>query len=144
MKIRDVLKAKAQRALVTLPQGETLRAAAERLSQERIGTVVISNDGTQADGILSERDIVRRLASEGAGALERKVEEVMTRNVITCDPDETLDAALATMTDGRFRHMPVVEGGGMIGILSLGDAVKARLDEVAYERDAMEEMIKGH
>ena len=144
MKIRDVLGAKTQRAVITVPPGTTLSEAAQPLAQEKIGTVVVSKDGQQANGILSERDIVRALARDGAGALALKVDDVMTAKVVTCHPDESLDAALTTMTDGRFRHMPVVEDDRMVGWVSLGDAVKSRLDEVAFERNAMEEMIMGH
>ncbi|MGR3501429.1 CBS domain-containing protein [Pseudaestuariivita sp.] len=144
MKVSDVLKRKSARVLVTLPPSASVRDAAARLAEEGIGTIVISRDGARADGILSERDIVRRLASDGAGVLDTPVERVMTRNVVTCHPDEPVDAALSTMTDGRFRHMPVEDSGTIIGLITLGDAVKARLDEVAFERNAMEEMIRGH
>ncbi len=144
MKIRDVLNAKPSRALVSVAPGTGIRDVLNTLAAEKIGTVVVSPDGKAVAGILSERDIVRAMARTGAEVLNGTVDEFMTANVITCAPDEPLDGVLATMTDGRFRHMPVVEDGALIGLITLGDAVKARLDELAYESDAMKDMIMGH
>ena len=113
------------------------------LTQRRIGTVVISTDGKRAEGILSERDIVRALARDGAECLGQPVETLMTRQVESCALDERADRVLERMTEGRFRHMPVVEEGEMVALISLGDVVKMRLDEVRAERDALEDMVMG-
>ena len=109
-----------------------------------IGTVVVSSDKKSALGILSERDIVRQLAKVGSVCMEHKVEEYMTKKLVTCVQDSNVEDALKKMTEGRFRHMPVVEEGVLVGIISLGDVVKAQLAEVAMEKSALEGMIMGH
>ena len=106
--------------------------------------VVVSEDGTAPLGILSERDIVREVGRQGSVCLERTVGEIMTRNVSTTSPDEDADSVLRKMTEGRFRHLPVMEEGRMIGLISIGDVVKARIDELAMEKQALEGMIMGH
>ncbi|KZZ63882.1 CBS domain-containing protein, partial [Sulfitobacter sp. HI0129] len=118
--------------------------AARILSQKRIGTLVISSDGKTPDGILSERDIVTALGRKGGGCLNDKVSDLMTRDVVTCSRDDRADQILQTMTDGRFRHMPVLENGSLVGLISLGDVVKARLMELSMEKDALQGMIMGH
>ena len=114
------------------------------LSEKRIGAVIISLDGEVAEGILSERDIVRELGKRGTGCLTDTVDDLMTRNLQSCTSSSTADQVLAQMTDGRFRHLPVIEDGKMIGLISIGDVVKARLSELSMERDALADMVMGH
>ncbi|CUH77102.1 CBS domain-containing protein [Tropicibacter naphthalenivorans] len=144
MQVQQILKSKGTGGIYTVPPGTSVGDAAKILSDKRIGTVVISSDGETAQGILSERDIVRELANRGASCLSASVDDYMTRNLVTCTLGEKADDVLAKMTEGRFRHMPVVEGGKMVGLITLGDVVKARLSELAMEKDALEGMIMGH
>ncbi|MEN9059817.1 CBS domain-containing protein [Ponticoccus litoralis] len=144
MQVQQILKSKGTDGVHTVKPGTLVADAAQILAEKRIGTVVISSDGSTAEGILSERDIVRVLAKVGAGCLSDKVDDYMTRELVTCTRAELADAILAKMTEGRFRHMPVVEDGRMIGLITLGDVVKARLSELAMEKDALEGMIMGH
>ena len=114
------------------------------LSSRRIGAIVGSGDGKSPLGILSERDIVRELGMRGSGCLSDTVDQLMTRKLVSCTCLDTADQVLARMTDGRFRHMPVIEDGQMVGLISIGDVVKARLSELSMEKDALEGMIMGH
>ena len=144
MLVKSIMKSKDVAEVVTIAPDATISAAAKLLSDHRIGTVVVSSDNETALGILSERDIVRQLAVSGAVCLEHKVEDYMTRDLVTCVQQTKVQEALTKMTEGRFRHMPVVEDGVLIGIISLGDVVKAQLAEVAMEKTALEGMIMGH
>lgn len=143
MTVRRILKHKSAEGIVTVPPGTSVADAAAVLAEKRIGTVVVSPDGKRFEGILSERDIVRAIAREGGSCLGRPVDELMTRRVETCEPDERADRVLERMTEGRFRHMPVLENGEMVALVSIGDVVKMRLDEVRAERDALEDMVMG-
>ena len=143
MLVSQILKSKKDDGVVTVPPGTTLVAAAELLSTRKIGAVVISPDGKRLQGIVSERDIVLAISRNGAAGLGEAVESVMTTRVNTCSREDQADVVLAAMTAGRFRHLPVVEAGQMVGLISIGDVVKARLDELAMENDALEGMIKG-
>jgi CBS domain-containing protein len=144
MLVSQILKTKKHHDVVTVPPSMTVSEAARILSEKGIGTVVVSRTGDQADGILSERDIVREIGARGAGCLTSTVETLMTAKLVTCCTTDMADEVLQQMTDGRFRHMPVVEDGNLLGIISLGDVVKARLMELAMEKDALEGMIMGH
>jgi CBS domain-containing protein len=144
MQVQNILKSKGSEGVETVKPGTPISEAAKILAEKRIGTVVISGDGSTADGILSERDIVRELAARGGACLTEPVDSYMTRELVTCTRAETADAVLAKMTEGRFRHMPVVEEGKLVGLITLGDVVKARLSELAMEKDALEGMIMGH
>ena len=144
MLVQQILNSKASNDVVTVAPGTLVRDAAQILADKRIGTVVISQTGTTADGILSERDIVRELANHGAGCLAKKVDDFMTTKLITCTRSDSADDVLHQMTEGRFRHMPVVEDGEMVGLITIGDTVKARLSELAMEKDALQGMIMGH
>ena len=104
---------------------------------------MVSEDGRHATGILSERDIVREIGRRGAGCLAEPVAALMTREIVTCARGDSADGVLVAMTEGRFRHLPVVEAGELVGLISIGDVVKARLAELGAERDALEGMIKG-
>lgn len=144
MLVDKILKSKADDSVVTVKPGTLVSEAAGILADKRIGTVVVSSDGITADGILSERDIVRELAKRGATCLSAEVSDYMTADLQTATRSDKADTILARMTEGRFRHMPVVEDGKLIGLITLGDVVKARLSELSMEKDALEGMIMGH
>ena len=144
MLVSQILKSKASDQVYTSQPTMLISEAANILSEKRIGTLVISRDGKSPDGILSERDIVRELGSRGAGCLTDSVEKLMTTKLVTCSEEDRADAVLQKMTDGRFRHMPVLRDGALVGLISLGDVVKARLAELSMEKDALEGMIMGH
>ena len=144
MLVHQILKSKATQGVETVLPKMPVLEAAEILSSRRFGALVVSSDGELAMGILSERDIVRELGKRGAGCLTDEVAELMTRKVVSCSPDETADSILEKMTEGRFRHMPVTQDGKMVGLISIGDVVKARLAELSMEKDALEGMIMGH
>lgn len=144
MLVQQILSSKASDAVVTVKPGTLIRDAAQILADKRIGTVVISENGDSASGILSERDIVRELAAHGAGCLSEKVDDFMTTKLVTCTRADKADVVLQKMTDGRFRHMPVVEDGKLLGLITLGDVVKARLSELSMEKEALQGMIMGH
>jgi CBS domain-containing protein len=143
MLVQQILNAKPEQGVATVPPGTSLREAVEVLSARRIGAVIVSSDGKRIAGILSERDVVRELGKRGAACMDDPVERVMTAAIVGCTRSDTADQVLVRMTEGRFRHMPVMEAGQMVGLISIGDVVKARLDELAMEKDALEGMIKG-
>lgn len=144
MLVSQILKTKADDSVVTALPSITVADAARILAERRIGTLIISRDDRTPDGIVSERDIVRQLGRTGAACLNEPVSTVMTAKLVTCSRDMQADAVLEKMTEGRFRHMPVIEDGALVGLISLGDVVKARLMELAMEKDALEGMIRGH
>ncbi len=140
MKVESILKTKG-RDVITVPPEASVAEATRLLKEKRIGAVVVSGDGTTVQGILSERDIVHALVEHGGGALEMRVSDLMTRDVVTCSPEDSIGNLMAQMTERRFRHLPVVEGGSLCGMVSIGDVVKNRLDEVETEASAMREFI---
>ena len=144
MRVHQILRNKGDDGVVTAQPDLTVAEAAELLSTKRIGAVIVSQDGKTPQGILSERDIVRELGRRGTGCLTEKVSAMMTAKVTTCKPDDSADGILGTMTEGRFRHLPVMDGDQMIGLISIGDVVKARLSELSMERDALQDMVMGH
>lgn len=143
MLVQQILKSKGDDGVVTVAPGTSVHKVAELLSTRRIGAVIVSPDGKRAQGIVSERDIVREIGRRGAACLADPVESLMTAKIIACTRNESTDEVLGRMSDGRFRHMPVIEGDEMVGLISIGDVVKARLMELAAEKDALEGMIKG-
>ena len=143
MLVQQILKDKSDDGVVSVTPGSSVGDAAKTLSARKIGAVVVSSDGKQMAGILSERDIVRAIGAQGPGCLADPVETLMTSKIISATRDETVDSVLAKMTDGRFRHMPVMEGNQMVGLISIGDVVKAQLAELSMEKEALEGMIKG-
>jgi CBS domain-containing protein len=144
MLVHQILKSKSDDDVTMVKPGTKVSEAVRILAERKIGTVVVSENGLTADGILSERDIVRVLAKRGGAMLDDPVESFMTAKLVTCSRSDSTDDVLQQMTDGRFRHMPVVEDGHLVGLISLGDVVKARLSELAMEKDALEGMIMGH
>lgn len=143
MLVQQILNSKPSEGVFTVKPGIPLSEAAQVLSEKRIGALMISADGVKPLGILSERDIVRELGNRGVACMADTVDSIMTTNLVTCARGDTADGVMQKMTDGRFRHMPVMEGDAMIGLISIGDVVKARLSELAMEKDALEGMIKG-
>jgi len=144
MLVAQILSLKSDDTVATVLPSTSIEKAAQLLAQKRIGTLIISRDDHAADGIVSERDIVRQIGQAGAACLGAPVRDIMTTKLVTCTRDMRADEVLARMTEGRFRHMPVVEDGALVGLISLGDVVKARLTELAMEKDALEGMIRGH
>lgn len=143
MLVSQILRSKPEQAVITIAPTATVADAVALLSGKRIGAVIVSSDGTRAAGILSERDIVRELGRRGPACLSDRVDTIMTARLVSCARSDQTDAVLQKMTDGRFRHMPVLEGDQMVGLISIGDVVKARLEELHAEKDALEGMIKG-
>ena len=143
MLVQQILASKPKSGVVTVPSSATLAQAVAVLAEHRIGAVVVSEDGAGVAGILSERDVVRELGRHGPPCLAFSVERVMTSKIITCTAVDAVTDVMQKMTDGRFRHLPVMDGSRMIGLISIGDAVKARLSELSMEKDALEGMIKG-
>ncbi len=142
MKLSLILQAKPSGEVATIAPDATVAEAAKSLAKRKIGALVVSRGGGEIAGILSERDVIRGLGTEGPEILSRPVSTLMTEKVETCTGDETAIRVLGRMTRGRFRHLPVVgPDGKMIGILSIGDVVKARLDEMERENRAMAEML---
>lgn len=143
MLVQQILKSKADDGVVTVPPGTSIAKAAEILSARRIGALIVSPDGKRVAGILSERDIVRELGRRGPACMSDTVDQVMTARIVGCRVSDSAQDVMQKMTDGRFRHVPVMEGDQMVGLISIGDVVKARLSELAMEKDALEGMIKG-
>ncbi|WP_299653261.1 CBS domain-containing protein [uncultured Jannaschia sp.] len=143
MFVTQILNSKAHKGVLTIDPSASIADAVAELAARRIGALVVSEDGRRAQGILSERDIVRELGREGGEVLTRSVGDLMTTELKTCAPGDDAQAILSAMTEGRFRHMPVEEDDLLIGLISLGDVVKARLSEVSMEKDALESMIAG-
>ncbi|NGN92147.1 CBS domain-containing protein [Nocardioides sp. KC13] len=140
MKIADVLTRKAIAEVVTIASTATVRDLLGVLAEHSIGACVVSGDGTAVAGIVSERDVVRRL-HENDALLAAEVSSIMTTEVETCDPEATIDEILGIMTTRRIRHMPVVSDDRLVGIVSIGDLVKHRIDQLAFERDQLEAYV---
>lgn len=146
MKAREILARKGER-VVTIRSDASIATAVHRLALERIGALVVSDDGERVLGILSERDIVRRLAEEGAAILgpDRRVAEVMSRAVRSCAPDDPVKRLMDSMTRHRVRHLPVLEDGRLVGLVSIGDVVKSRLEEMELETNVLRDVVMaGH
>lgn len=141
MQISQLLRHKG-REVATVDGAETVRAALGVLADKGIGALVVSSDGRRIDGIVSERDVARGLHSHGAGLLAEPVSSVMTSEVHTCSPHMSVHDLARTMTDHRVRHVPVVEDDVLVGIVSIGDVVKARLDELEEERKQLVDYIQ--
>ena len=140
MKIREVIAGKAIQDIVTISPDATVRELLALLAQYNIGAAVVSSDGAAVEGIVSERDIVRRLNGDDAG-LDASVAQIMTSDVQTCEVSSSLDEVRKTMTERRFRHVPVCEGDRLVGVVSIGDVVKAYIDQVEFERDQLDSYV---
>jgi CBS domain-containing protein len=141
MNVKAILAAKGGDIISIEPTAD-LAAAVKLLSAHRIGAVLIRGAGGRLAGILSERDIVRAISEHGAAALTLPVGQVMTRNVATCGEDDSVASIMERMTTGKFRHMPVLSKGELIGLVSIGDVVKQRVEEIEKESEAMRDYIR--
>lgn len=140
MQVRHILQDKG-REIVSITAEATLSEAARLLARRRIGAVlVLGGDGALA-GILSERDVVRAVSDESVAALARPVDQFMTRAPTTCTEDDTVDGLMELMTNRRFRHVPVLSGGRLVGIVSIGDVVKTRIEETVREANSLRDYI---
>ncbi len=142
MRVQHILKAKGEK-VVTVGPGASVGEVARTLKTEGIGAVVVTGDGESVAGIVSERDIVRALVEHGRDLLEKPVSEVMTSQVVTCAPDDRLDDIRRTMTERRVRHLPVLKKWRLAGIISIGDVVKSRLEELEAESSQLRDYISG-
>lgn len=145
MNVKAILAAKKSSLggnVISIEPTADLATAAKLLAKHRIGAVLIRGPGDHLAGILSERDIVRAMAEHGATALTVPVGQVMTRNVATCGEDDSCASLMERMTEGKFRHLPVVTKGKLVGIISIGDVVKQRVDEVERDAEAMRDYIR--
>ena len=140
MFVSDILAQKGGLVFTVTP-GTSVAQLSQQLSARRIGSMLVLDGEGSVAGIVAERDLVRALASHGAKAMELEARQVMTRDVVTCDPDDSIDQVMETMTSGRFRHLPVVRHGELLGLVSIGDVVKARLEEAKYETEALKAYI---
>ena len=138
MKVTEILKTKGSMVLTIWP-GASLRSAVERMATSGVGALVVVDTGEALIGMLSERDVVKSLARSGGAALTQPISEVMSHPVITCGLDDRLSDLLAVMTHRRVRHLPVVEHGHVVGLVSIGDLVKARLQELELESSVMKD-----
>ena len=144
MIISHVLSNKEKKNLITIKGDDLISDAAKLLADHKIGALPVTSNGSKVEGILSERDIVKEIAIKGILALSLKIRDVMTKTVSTCTTKDTLKAVIEKMNKGRFRHMPVLENGEMIGFISISDLVLAHLNEVEYENAAMRGSVTGY
>ena len=140
MRIRDVLAAKADTAVQTVTPDLSVRDLVTRLAEHNVGALVVSHDGAAVDGIVSERDVVRHLDSD-PDLLTAEVRTIMTTEVHSCAPDADLDELMSAMTERRIRHVPVLEGDRMVGIVSIGDVVKHKISALQFERDQLDSYV---
>jgi CBS domain-containing protein len=141
MTVRAILDTKGHQ-IESVQPGATLSAAVKILGEKKIGAVLVLNMAERIEGILSERDIVRVLSERGAAVLDEPISNVMTRKVVSCRPSDTVGAIMEMMTLGKFRHLPVVDDGKVVGLISIGDVVKWRVQEYEREQEALREYIK--
>jgi CBS domain-containing protein len=142
MRIGKLLDAKG-RTVVTVNPDATIWEVLAQLDEHRIGALVVSRDGQRPDGIISERDIVRQLHARGAPVLDRPVAELMVQEVLTAQPDDEVESLMVVMTTNRIRHVPVVSEGVLVGIVSIGDVVKQRLDSLEDDKRALYDYINA-
>ena len=142
MNVEAILRGKGDHVAIVAPQA-SIAVAVATLKREGSGALVVSSDGDSVEGIISERDIIQGLAGQGAGLLGSRVEQLMTRRVFTCTPRDSVADLMAEMTQRRIRHIPVLRDGVLAGIVSIGDVVKARLDEMEYETSSLRSFIHG-
>lgn len=140
MRINQVLAAKAIQEVVTVSPDATVRELLRRLAEYNVGALVVSADGKTVEGIVSERDVVRSLV-ENEALLDAAVSSIMTTDVHTCSGDHPVNDLMLVMTERRIRHVPVVDGAEMVGIISIGDVVKTRMQELEFERDQLDSYV---
>ena len=142
MRISQILSAKPEPRVATISPDATLRDVLAGLAEANVGALIVTEGGDQVVGIVSERDVVRRLHADDLGS-DSLVRDVMTTEVTTTEPGASLDDVMGQMTTGRFRHMPVCEDGSLVGVVSIGDLVKARIDQLEFERDQLGSYVQG-
>jgi len=142
MTLASILKTKGH-DVITVRATHTIAEVANRLAERRIGAVVVEDAAGQVLGVVSERDIVQGLAAHGAAVLHMTAGQIMTTQIVTASPSTTVSEAMHIMTNGRFRHLPILEAGHLVGIASIGDIVKARLMEQEYEVDSLKAYVAG-
>ncbi len=142
MLVSRIFKEKGDR-LVTARPDDTIATAAETLKRERIGALMVMDERGELAGIISERDIVRAMPEHGPELFGLSVDKLMTREVVTCGPGDRVHEIMKNMTSGRFRHMPVIDDGKLVGIISIGDVVKSRLQELETETSQLRDYIVG-
>ncbi|GAB3764758.1 CBS domain-containing protein [Nocardioides ginsengisegetis] len=140
MRIADVLKAKSSQDVVTITPEAGVRELIALLAEHNVGALIVSSDGTTVHGIVSERDVVRQLHQNGT-VLNDSVATIMTADVETCDETTHVDDLMKIMTERRIRHVPVVSGDRLVGIISIGDVVKHRIDQLEFERDQLDHYV---
>jgi CBS domain-containing protein len=140
MKVGDILKGKGTRILTIRPE-EAVSTFVKRVKLEKVGAMVVSTDGTTVEGLITERDVVHGLATHGAELLAKEVRDVMSQRVLTCAPSDSIKDVMVKMTQGRTRHLPVMDGGRLAGIISIGDVVKSRLDNAELEANVLRDYI---
>jgi CBS domain-containing protein len=144
MKVAEILKQKGQNVISVRPT-ESIETLSHRLRLARIGAMVVVGEGGALDGIISERDVIHGIAEHGAHCLELTVADLMTQRVITCTPEDSVTRIAQQMTENRIRHLPVVEGAKLVGVVSVGDVVKNRLEEMSLEASVLRDLaIAGH
>jgi len=141
MTVKAILSVKGTE-VHTIEPTTNLATAARLLAERKIGALVVTGPDRRVVGIVSERDIVQELAAHGAAALDLPLTEVMTRNVMTCSASDTISSVMERMTEGKFRHLPVVEQGRLSGLVSIGDVVKHRLKQMEQEQSALQDYIR--
>jgi CBS domain-containing protein len=140
MKIVEVLNAKPEAGVITIAPDASVRELIAKLAEHNVGALIVSSDGETVSGIVSERDVVRHLHHEGT-VIDNTVGAIMTEVVETCEPGSTLDDLMQVMTRRRIRHVPVVEGGRLVGIVSIGDVVKHKMSQLEFERDQLDSYV---
>ena len=140
MKINDVLKAKPSTDVITITPDATVRDLLKLLAQHNVGALIVSTDGSTVDGIVSERDVVRHLNGDES-VLSAPVQQIMTTDVASCEGGDDVHVLMKLMTDRRIRHVPVVSHGKLSGVISIGDIVKHRIDELEFERDQLDNYV---
>jgi CBS domain-containing protein len=142
MQVSVLLQSKGSE-VVTIAADATVAEVVAVLARHRIGAVVVSADGARIEGVLSERDVVRAFADEGAAALDTPAHQIMTTEVCTCELNTTVEELMATMTDQRVRHVPVLVDGSLAGLVSIGDVVKDRISSLEHETQALHNYISN-
>lgn len=140
MRISQVLAAKSSQEVITISPDATVRDLLGLLAQHNVGALIVSNDGSSVEGIVSERDVVRHL-NDDDGVLDSPVSAIMTVDVETCEGTHSVNEVMLVMTERRFRHVPVVKDGSLTGIISIGDVVKSRMGELEFERDQLDSYV---
>ena len=142
MAVSDILSTKG-RDVVTAERKSTIKTVADLLASKKIGAIIIVDSDEQVCGIVSERDVVREVSKKGADALDKPVSSCMTKDVVSCHDDESIDSLMEKMTKGKFRHIPVINKGKLAGIISIGDVVKRKIELAEQEAEDMKRYIAG-